>query len=178
MVPALLDGLTHPITEDIPYNALFPISRGVEQTGDGFNATDIARSLPESWSEVSALGSEIAYEPDNGDIKGPISIILALERTMENGSNKASQRIIVSGDSDFLANRYLGAGTNLSLALNIFNWLAGDDDLIAVETKNAPDTQLQLDDSELLLIEAVHRYLLPAVLIIAGVFIWLRRRKG
>jgi ABC-type uncharacterized transport system involved in gliding motility auxiliary subunit len=178
MVPALLDGLAHPITEDIPYNALFPISRGVEQTGDDFEATDIARSLPDSWSEVSALGSEIAYEPDNGDIKGPVGIVLALERTIENDSNKASQRVIVAGDSDFLATRYIGAGTNLSLALNIFNWLAGDDDLITVETKSAPDIQLQLSDSELLLIEAVHRYLLPAVLIFAGVFIWLRRRKG
>ena len=178
MVPALLDNLTHPITRDIPYNTLFPISRGVEQTNDSFEATDIARSLPESWSEASALGTEIVYEPDNGDIAGPISIVLALERAIERGENKASQRIIVAGDSDFLANRYIGDGANLSLGLNIFNWLTGDDDLIAVEAKNAPDTKLQLEDSELLLIEAVYRYLLPTVLILSGVFIWLRRRKS
>ena len=178
MIP-VLDYLAHPVTESIQYNTLFPISRGVKQVDQQFNGAIIAQSLPQTWSEVSALTSEIAYEPENGDIEGPVGIIMALESALDNGNvkDKTTQRIIVAGDSDFLANSYIGAGANLSLGLNIFNWLAGDDDLIAIETKNAPDTQLQLDDTEIMLIGGGFFIVLPASLVLAGVVIWLRRRK-
>ena len=91
--------------------------------------------------------------------------------------DKATQRIIVTGDSDFIANSYIGVGANLALGLNMFNWLAGDDDIIAIEPRNAPDTQLQLDDTEVLMIGIGYFIALPAGLILAGVVIWLRRRK-
>ena len=178
MIPAL-EYLAHPVTETIQYNTLFPFSRGVKQIEQQFDAAVLVQSLPQSWSEVSALGGEIAYEPDNGDTEGPIGIIMALERTLnaDAGSDKRAQRVIATGDSDFLANNYIGVGANLSLGLNIFNWLAGDDDLIAVEIKNAPDTQLQLDDTEIMLIGGGFFIVLPAGLILAGVVIWLRRRN-
>jgi len=135
--------------------------------------------LPLSWSEASALGSDIAYEPENGDIEGPVGIVLALERevTNENSQEGASQRIIISGDSDFIANSYIGAGANLSLGLNIFNWLVGDDDLIAIDPRKAPDTQLELDDTEVMMIGLGYFIVLPAGLILTGIVIWLRRRN-
>ena len=178
MIP-VLDYVAHPVTESIQYNTLFPISRGVEPSDTPFDAAIIVQSLPQSWSEVSALGEEIVFEPDNGDVKGPVGIIMALEKAVdrEGAADKATQRIIVAGDSDFLANSYIGAGANLSLGLNLFNWLAGDDDLIAVEVKNAPDTRLQLSDTATLLIGLGYFVVLPAGLVLAGVVIWLRRRK-
>jgi ABC-type uncharacterized transport system involved in gliding motility auxiliary subunit len=178
MIP-VLDYQAHPVTENIEYNTLFPISRGVEQTDTTFHGSVIVQSLPLSWSESSELGTDIAYEPEKGDIEGPIGIVLALERqiTSENDTEKTMQRIIVAGDSDFIANSYIGAGANLSLGLNIFNWLAGDDDLISIEPKKAPDTQLELDDSEVLMIGLGYFILLPAALILTGVAIWLRRRN-
>ena len=178
MIP-VLDYQAHPVTENIEYNTLFPISRGVEQTNNTFVGTIIAQSLPLSWSEASALGSDIVYEPENGDIEGPVGIVLALERevTNENSQEGASQRIIISGDSDFIANSYIGAGANLSLGLNIFNWLVGDDDLIAIDPRKAPDTQLELDDTEVMMIGLGYFIVLPAGLILTGIVIWLRRRN-
>ena len=104
---------------------------------------------------------------------------MALERDLaeDNNRDKASQRVIVTGDSDFLANSYIGAGANLSLGMNIINWLAGDDDLIAVEQKQAPDTRLELDDTEIMLIGTGYFIILPATLILSGVVIWMRRRR-
>ena len=178
MIP-VLDYLSHPVTENIQYNTLFPISRGIEQVDDRFNGAKIVQSLPQSWSETSALSDEIVFEPDNGDTMGPIGIVMALERDLvdDNNPDKATQRIIVTGDSDFLANSYIGAGANLSLGMNIINWLAGDDDLIAVEQKQAPDTRLELDDTEIMLIGTGFFIILPAALILSGVVIWMRRRR-
>ncbi len=183
MIP-VLDYFPHTITRNLQYNTLFPISRGIEQVDDSWQASAIAQSLPQSWSETAQLGGEIAFEAENGDVQGPIKIVMALQRVLtapaENQAvnpTKASQRIVIAGDSDFLANSYIGAGANLQLGLNIINWLSGDDDLIAVEPKNAPDTKLQLDDGEILLIGAGFFLMLPATLFTAGLIIWFKRRK-
>jgi ABC-type uncharacterized transport system involved in gliding motility auxiliary subunit len=178
MIP-VLDYQSHAVTENIEYNTLFPISRGVEQTEQLFYGSILAQSLPQSWTEASTVGSEIVYESENGDVEGPVSIILALEKMMADDTNtdKASQRIIVTGDSDFVANNYIGVGANLALGMNIFTWLSGDDDLIAIEPKRAPDTKLQLDDTELMLIGIGFFIALPASLVLAGIVIWLRRRN-
>jgi ABC-type uncharacterized transport system involved in gliding motility auxiliary subunit len=178
MIP-VLDYASHPVTANIQYNTLFPISQGIEQVDEQFNGSVIAQSLPQSWAETSAVSDEIAYEPDNGDTQGPVGIVMALERSIAESSDKdkATQRIIVTGDSDFVANSYIGVGANLALGLNMFNWLAGDDDIIAIEHRNAPDTQLQLDDTEVLMIGTGYFIVLPAGLVLAGVVIWLRRRK-
>ena len=182
MVP-VLDYHPHAITEKLQYNTLFPISRGVEQIEQqqpsSWAGAIIAQSLPRSWSEASGLGADVVFEPENGDIEGPVTLVLALERPIagKESSDKASQRVIITGDSDFMANSYIGAGANLALGLGIFNWLAGDDDLIAVESKNAPDTKLELDDIEIMLIGAGFFIVLPLALILAGAMIWMKRRK-
>ena len=178
MIP-VLDYKSHPVTQNIEYNTLFPISRGVEQINTAFNGTVLVQSLPLSWSEKSGLGTDIVYEPENGDIEGPVGIIIALDREITNeiDTAKTMQRIVVAGDSDFIANSYIGAGANLSLGMNIFNWLAGDDDLISIEPRKAPDTQLELDDTEVMMIGLGYFILLPAGLVLTGVIIWLRRRN-
>jgi gliding motility-associatede transport system auxiliary component len=183
MIP-VLDYFPHAITRNLQYNTLFPISRGIEQVDDNWQASVIAQSLPQSWAETSQLGGEFAYEPENGDVQGPIKIIMALERVLIAPADKhadkpvkASQRVVIAGDSDFLANSYIGAGANLQLGLNIINWLSGDDDLIAVEPRQAPDTKLQLDDTETLIIGAGFFLVLPSALFAAGLIIWFKRRK-
>jgi ABC-type uncharacterized transport system involved in gliding motility auxiliary subunit len=180
MIP-VLDYFPHAITKSISYNTLFPISRGVQTTDSTqWDSSVIAQSLDRSWSEAQELGEEIVFDSTSGDVAGPLPIVVALERILTSESatpDKASQRIVVTGDSDFLANSYIGMGANLTLGINIANWLTGDDDLIAVEIKNAPDTKLQLDDLEILFIGAGFFLVLPACLIFTGFFIWFKRRK-
>ncbi len=178
MIP-VLDYHPHAMTENIEYNTLFPFSRGVEAANTTFDSTIIAQSLAKSWSEADALGGEIDYRSESGDIEGPITIVLALEKMAANATTEenAAHRVVVIGDSDFVANNYIGTGANLALAMNIFNWLAGDDELIAIEPKRASDVQLQLDDTEVMLIGVGFLLALPAGLILTGVVIWLRRRN-
>lgn len=180
MIP-VLEYYPHAITKTISYNTLFPISRGIKTSDSSqWDSTIIAQSLGRSWSESQGLDDEIVFDSSSGDIAGPIPIVIALERILTSDSavpEKASQRIVVAGDSEFLANGYIGMGANLSLGENIANWLAGDDDLIAVEIKNAPDTQLQLNDTETLIIGTGFFLVLPAGLIFTGFFIWFKRRK-
>jgi ABC-type uncharacterized transport system involved in gliding motility auxiliary subunit len=87
------------------------------------------------------------------------------------------QRIVVIGDGDFLSNAYLGNGGNLALGLNIIQWLTHDDAFIAIQPKTAPDQTLVLDRNAQIAISLGFLLVLPMALLIAGLAIWLRRRK-
>lgn len=180
MIP-VLDYHPHAITKNLNYNTLFPISRGILTANDGeWQSTIIAQSLPQSWSESKDIVGDFAFNSKSADVKGPLPIVIALERPLSSDSeqaDKASQRIIITGDTDFLANNYIGMGANLTLGMNIVDWLSGDDDLVAIEIKNAPDTKLQLSDDEILVIGFGFFLILPAGLLFTGLFIWFRRRK-
>lgn len=179
----VLDYHEHPITRGADYNSLFPFSRGIDaaegEAGAKWNSQVIAQSLPRSWLETSPLTDEIVFE-EAGDTRGPVALVIANERLATGEmatTEKASQRVVAVADSDFLTNSYIGAGANLVLGQNIISWLAGDDDLIAVEPKSATDLQLKLDDTEVFIIGIGFFLALPAALVIAGVVVWLRRRK-
>jgi ABC-type uncharacterized transport system involved in gliding motility auxiliary subunit len=87
------------------------------------------------------------------------------------------QRVIVIGDGDFLSNAYLGSGSNLDLALNIFNWLADDEVLIDIPARSAPDLALDLSRTSAVVMRIGVMFALPALLLGIGFFIWQRRRR-
>jgi ABC-type uncharacterized transport system involved in gliding motility auxiliary subunit len=87
------------------------------------------------------------------------------------------QRVVVVGDADFLANRYLGNGSNLEIGTNLINWLSHDDRLISISPRPAPDTRLELSTSQQLFIAVLFLLALPLGLLVSGLRIWLQRRK-
>ena len=87
------------------------------------------------------------------------------------------QRVAIVGDADFLSNRYLGNGSNLDIGVNLLNWLASDDELIAIRPRPAPDTRLELTPAEQIGILLVFLFLLPLGLLGGGFGIWFGRRR-
>ncbi len=179
----------HVITNTIRYNTLFPITRGIsplssKATTSHWQAEVLFNSFGKSWTEVSGISEEMVFDSTTGDVAGPITLAVALHQNTNTNTNtnssgktdKLSQRAVVIGDSDFLSDSYLGAGANLNLGLNIFNWLIGDDDLISVEVKPSPDTKLVLNDFQLMLIAFGFFLIIPALLLIIGIRIWYKRR--
>ena len=177
----------HIITNTMRYNTLFPLARGIspltnENTINNWQVEALFSSYGKSWSETGGLTEEMEFDSSTGDVAGPITIAVALHRTNLNtdepGADQIqSQRVVVVGDSDFLSDTYLGAGANLNLGLNIFNWLIGDDDFVSIEVKPSPDTKLELDDSELIIIGFGFFLVLPLLLLITGFRIWYIRKN-
>lgn len=174
----------HNITNSIKYNTLFPLARGIspltnEASVDNWQAFALFNSFGKSWTETGGLTDEMAFSSADGDVAGPITIAVALTRqpATSETSNTATQRAVVIGDSDFLADSYIGAGANLNLGINIFNWLIGDDDLISVEVTPARDTRLELDDTQLMIIAFGFFLILPIALLIIGFRIWYIRKN-
>ena len=172
--------LPHIITKTIRYNTLFPLSRGIspltnEDSINNWQAEALFSSSAKSWGEVSGLSEEMVFNSASGDIAGPITIAVALHRN--NAGTKGSQRMVIIGDSDFLSDGYIGAGANLNLGLNIFNWLIGDDDLISVEVPAIADTKLEFNDQQLAIIGFGFFLIIPITLLLIGFRIWYVRRN-
>ena len=171
----------HPATQNVTALSLFPQARGLRIIDDaaGWQTQSIINSSAAGWSEVGELQGEIRFGDDASEAAGPLSLILSLQRSQFDANDELQeQRLVITGDADFLSNRYLGNGANLDIGVNLFNWLSEDDELIAITPKPAPDTQLELSTNELLVIGSLFLFVLPAGLLGSGIFIWQRRRKS
>ena len=173
----------HIITNTIRYNTLFTLARGIsplskKNTVNNWQAEALFNSYGKSWSETGGLTEEMVFDSSAGDIAGPVTIAVALHRAaVQNGEQAGTQRLVVVGDSDFLADTYIGSGANLDLGLNIFNWLIGDDDFIAIEVKPSPDIKLVLNDTQLSIIGFGFFLIIPLLLLITGFYIWYKRKN-
>jgi hypothetical protein len=164
----------HPATLGFNLITAFPYARTIGfSEGKAWQTTSLIEVAPQGWVETGKLDGTMAYDK-NRDTPGPATIAIALERSVED----RSQRVIVVGNGGFLSNTYLGNGGNLDLGLNLFNWLAGDDSLITIPTKAAQDTSLNLSKSAAAVIAIGFLIALPLAFIAIGIGIGWRRRKA
>jgi ABC-type uncharacterized transport system involved in gliding motility auxiliary subunit len=140
---------------------------------EGWSAAALIEVAPRGWVESGDLGGRIVFDPGL-DTPGPVNIAVALERLRE----EKNQRIVVIGSGHFLANTYLGNGGNLDLGVNIVNWLTGDDRLIAIQPRSAPDVSLSLSKGWLAGLVIMFLIVLPLAFLAAGAWIWWRRRSA
>lgn len=180
-------GIEHPamaLVADYPPHAattgfnlltVFPFAAGLEaKPPAGWESAPLLRTAPAAWSETGALEGDISFDKDK-DVAGPLDIGVAL--THKDDKTKKEQRVIVTGDGDFLANSYLGNSGNLDLGLRLLTWLSGDDALITIPARTAPDQTLQLSRVATILIGFGFLFALPLALLAAGGVIWFRRRR-
>ena len=169
----------HPITSNLNSLSLFPKAQGIEFYGDeNWQRQNFLQSDIRSWNETGDIDGDV-YQGDNDDeISGPLTIGMSLARSQQDTNGQLfEQRVVIVGDADFLANSYLGNGSNLDIGINLINWLSHDDRLISINPRPAPDTRLELSTNEQLAIAIFFLLLLPLGLLISGLRIWLKRRK-
>jgi hypothetical protein len=175
---AKYDG-ANPLTHEFSTVTLFPAATALETVKDsGWQPQAFLNSLPRSWLETGKLQGQVNYDPKRGDKLGPLVIGLSLTRqTKPVSGTAAEQRVVVTGDGDFLSNAYLGNGGNLQLGLNVFNWLSHDDSLINIDTPPAPDLSLSLSNVSQAVIFLGFVAVLPLLFLAFGIGVWLRRRR-
>ena len=169
----------HPITSNLSSLSLFPKAQAIEFYGDeNWQRQNFLQSDIGSWNETGDMQGDV-YKGDNDDeISGPLTIGMSLARSEHDSSGQLfEQRVVIVGDADFLANSYLGNGSNLEIGINLINWLSHDDRLISISPRPAPDTRLELSPPEQLAIAIFFLLALPLGLLFSGLRIWLKRRK-
>ncbi len=171
---------THPVTGNLKLTTVFPHAVGIAWNQPReWQTRGILSTGLRAWSETGGLEGKLVFD-DGDDVSGPLDIGIAMQRMLapvDGRQAENAQRVIVIGDGDFLSNAYLGSGSNLDLALNIFNWLANDDSLIDIPARRAPDLEFELSSTGGALLRFIVMFAFPTLLLGAGFFIWHRRRR-
>jgi len=87
------------------------------------------------------------------------------------------QHIAVIGSGHFLANSYIGNGSNLDFGINLINWLVDDENLITIQPRATLDSNLTMSKFALTAIVTGFLIVLPLFFLLGGVTMWWRRRK-
>jgi ABC-type uncharacterized transport system involved in gliding motility auxiliary subunit len=152
---------SHTITKDFRKMTAFRVARSVTPVQGGVEGRfpqTFEESGPGGWSETDVKGLYTTGRPeknlDKGDKTGPVPVaaVVSAPATSVAGAAAAAgpdapkpeARLAVIGDSDFASNADLGFQGNGDLFLNTANWLAQQENLIAIRPKDPEDRRLQL----------------------------------
>lgn len=168
------------LTKNLLSRTLFPFATAILQDQEikdsDWKYQPILSTMPTSWLESGAVQGDIKFD-DDADKPGPLTMGMILTRDNKNSDENAhEQRVVVVGDSEFLLNGYIGQGSNLEFATNIFNWLSEDDDLLSIKASVAPGRNLELSDMGRIGLASLW-IALPIILVIIGMVRWIRRGK-
>jgi ABC-type uncharacterized transport system involved in gliding motility auxiliary subunit len=190
----------HAITEEFSQLTAYPLARSMTSLAGGSNghtAQPILTTSPRSWAEadVDSLaggGGAVEFNATKGDKQGPITLGSAVSAPATdvpppppsgNGSPaapdsgpKPESRIVAIGDSDFVANFAIGVPGNRDFFMNSLNWLAQQENLIAIRPRQPEDRRLTLTADQQQRIMLLCLLIIPGLVFASGVYTWWRRR--
>ncbi len=179
----------HPITLRMgDAGARFHLPRSVEPlflenpsagSEDRPSVTQLALTSEESWSETQVDESSAQYDEDSGDLRGPFSLAVAVERGATQKMLDVQihpSRMVVFGDSDFISNGALSGGDQ-DLFMSALNWLLNREELMAIAPKPIEEIKLNLTKKQLVNLFWINIAGIPALAGVMGLLVWFRRRK-
>src|SRR5258708_1584655 len=133
-----------------------------------------------SWNKKRAFvmdSAEVAYSPAEGDGKKAIPAALALTRKV----GGREQRIVVTGDADFLSNSELGRNNatadNFDFNTALFRWFAHVEFPTETTRRKSKDNHLILNALGVNVLKALFLGILPGLLLIGGAVFLIRRKR-
>jgi len=169
------------ITRGFQVNTLFPQAAALAAaSGAPWSIHPILSSSAQSWNQIAPIDptqpSTIKYDAGVGELRGPLDFGFALSR-LSPSPDKSEQRAVVIGDGDFLSNTYLNNGGNRAFGQRVFDWLLGDDALVPLPPRGAPDRVIHLTQADLALVTWGWLIAVPVILLVIGIVIGVRRRR-
>jgi len=138
-------------------------------------ATTMSPTSGESKQDPAWKG--LSFSSGQGDEKGSMPVALGLSRTI----NGKQQRIVVSGDADFLSNSELSRGniqnSNFDFSTGVFSWFSNGKFPIDSYRPPARDKRLTLTDGGFYVLKVMLLGVLPGILVVIGAVILIRRKR-
>jgi ABC-type uncharacterized transport system involved in gliding motility auxiliary subunit len=176
-VPLVVDYGESPITQNFKGTmTFFPLARTVTVADKSKpSGTELLKTSERSFTVPNLKVKEVKYDPKT-DAAGPLTLGVVSEKTVGEGDNAKSARLVVIGNSAFASNQWASLQRNGDLFMNIVNWLAQDEDLISIRPKSPANRRVILTETQQRELFFVTLIFFPGLVIISGVMIWLRRR--
>lgn len=175
-----------------------PGAAGIAWTdSSSFDIHPLLQSLPKvSWNRRNAFDSEtmvsalvkprdtlhdkmppglVTFAAADGDIMGPVTTAIGMTRKI----NNKEQRIIVTGDADFMNNKEVNRfGTaNFVFCTGSFRWLTGGEYPIDASRPTAKDKRINVKLSQAEVLRIVYIWIVPGLLLAFGTVLLIRRKR-
>jgi len=189
---------SHPITKDFSMATFYPLVRSLKISNQmNMVVSEIVKTTGESYADKTYLSERnVKFDP-GVDTKGPICVVAAAAKTIQEApaapstsenalksdldaekSKKKEMRLVVAGTSNFVKNRFVNMQGNGNLTLNIINYLADEEDLIAIRPKtNTPQEKIDLTRQDADNIFYITLFLMPGIVVLSGFTVWFYRNK-
>jgi ABC-type uncharacterized transport system involved in gliding motility auxiliary subunit len=193
-VPVAARYENHPITERFNLMTAYPLARSVSilrAAPTGRYAQNLVLTSPRSWAETDIKrlldSGEVQQEDDKGDVAGPVSLAAAVPRRRPTRPRRPSRdgwrAAGDAADADrrvrrlrLRTNGWLGIPGNRDLFLNTVNWLAQQENLIAIRPRDPEDRRITLTADQEQRIFWLTLFIIPGLILATGVYTWWRRR--
>jgi len=176
----------HPISERMAgMNVVFPTARSlvalVAKDPSQPRALPLVLSTRDAWGETDLAGLDRTGQAQLGDGEksGPLPLAMASVRPgrAAGGAPGPAARLIVTGDGEFMDDRYAQVLGNLDFFLNGVAWLGEQPDRIVIRTKGREGTRLVLTAGQLAAVRFVTLDALPVLLLGLGLAVWQLKRS-
>ncbi len=189
--------MNHPITSNFRVMTAFPLARSVQPVDggtDGRVAQAFLQTSPQSWAETNVAAvlatGRVERNVNPPNIEGPVSLAAAVAAAAEEPATPlpaegetpadapppAETRVVVVGDSDFARNRAIGIQGNREVFLNMANWLAQQEDLIAIRPTDPANRPVTMTASQGTAIRWFTMAIVPLLLFANAFRLYWRRR--
>ena len=193
-VPVAASYPSHPITENFNLMTAYPLARSMTPIEGGINGHTAQRLVETSREQ---LGRDEPEESDRAaspprwttsDKKGPVSLAVAglgSGRPYTAGGRREERRARPEAGRNaarrvrrlrLRQQRRAGRPGNRDLFLNTINWLAQQENLIAIRPRDPEDRRITLTADQERRIFYLTVLIVPGLVLLAGVQTWWRRR--
>ncbi len=166
---------SQPIVRDFKEGVptVIPLARTLKTNSTSKVTVDKLLSTSDNSFATASVASPI--DPKKGT-KGPL--VLAAAGSYNTGNANNPGRFVVYGSSLWAVNNFLGSRSivNRDLALNTFNWLTSDEDLISIRPKEPEDRRLNISGARMSMVFWWSVVLLPLCVVGSGLMVWWQRR--
>lgn len=117
--------------------------------------------------------------------KDPLEVLEEMKKAEEDEAKEEAPpekkyikgNLVVIGDSDFVTNHYFNSSGNGDFFMNVISWLAQQENLIPIQSKQRKNNpiQLTLTDGSIIFLTSV--VALPIMILVPGFWVWWRRRS-
>lgn len=119
----------------------------------------------------------VSVTPDGHREQGPFDLGAASwKRLPSSGGAEREIRAVLVGDADFATNAYLPLLANRNLFLNAVAWLAQAEGLVAIRKQPLEGQTILLEVDQIWIMNVMY-FGAPLLVVVAGIVVYLRRRR-
>ncbi len=193
-MPALLmpdmesSEITDPLISD-NYHVIMPVAKAldVSQANEDVTVTPLLKSSAESYLKEEGYGIE-TYDKEEGDTPGPLTLAalatkdIVSDNTSENSEENVGgkqMQLVWIASSEMLEDVYnqYSSDANEDFVLNALEMMCDKDDSISVRSKSLRNEYLTVSSSDASLIKVVTIGIIPAVYLLIGIVVVVRRKR-